>query len=178
MNEILINDELFKKTTISTYYASNKGRVANITFNDSNDMTAFKVIKQDISSAGYCRVPLKVKPGVEKKFLVHRLVYETFIGPLHDNVVDHIDSNKENNKPENLRSCTQKDNIAFAIEKNNFNGNKKFIIIKEKATGEVIRFNSLKEMNMFLGYGESYTKGMKSTKTAKFKNKYELLDTK
>lgn len=178
MDEILINNELFKKTAISTYYVSTKGRVANISFDNLNNITNFKIIKQEVSSAGYCRVPLKVKPGVEKKFLVHRLVYETFVETLYDNVIDHIDSNKTNNDINNLRSCTQKDNIAFAIEKGNFKGNKKFVIIKEKSTGNILKFNSLKEMNLFLGYGESCEKGIKTTKTVKFKNKYELLDTK
>lgn len=178
MNEIIINNELFKETNISTYFASNNGRIAKIAFNEDNDIISFKIIKQEISSSGYCRAPLKIEKGVEKKFLVHRLIFETFNGPLYDNVIDHIDSNKQNNKLNNLRSCSQKDNIAFAIENNNFKGNRKFIIIKEKDTGEIHYFDSLMDMNKFLGYSETYTKGIKSTTTAKFKNKYDLLDTK
>lgn len=178
MNELKINNELFKKTNISTYFASDHGRIANIKFDDNDNVISFKIIKQDISSSGYCRVPLKIEKGIEKKILVHRLVFETFNGLLQDNVIDHIDSNKQNNKLNNLRSCSQKDNINFAIESNNFKGNSKFIIIKEKSTNKVFAFDSIKEMNLFLGYSDSYTKGMKSTQTSKFKKKYELLDTK
>ena len=67
MNELKINNELFKKTNISTYFASDHGRIANIKFDDNDNVISFKIIKQDISSSGYCRVPLKIEKGIEIK---------------------------------------------------------------------------------------------------------------
>ena len=178
MEQIKINDEIFKKTKINNYYASENGKVANIRFVD-DELEYFKNIKHDISSSGYCRVPLKTEKGVEKKFLVHRLIYETFIGDIPEGyVIDHIDSDSTNNSINNLRVCTQKDNINYAIDKGDFLGNSKFIYIKELETNNILEFKSLKEMNLFLGYGENYTKGMKSTKTKKFREKYEIIDVK
>ena len=50
--------------------------------------------------------------GELQRFLVHRLVYQTFIGEIDENmVIDHIDRNKLNNKLENLRMITQCENV-------------------------------------------------------------------
>lgn len=62
---------------------------------------------------GYCRVMLS-KYGVSKRFLVHRLVAAAFI-PNPDNkpCVDHINRNRSDNRVENLRWCTHKENNNF-----------------------------------------------------------------
>lgn len=46
-------------------------------------------------------------------FVVHQIVATAFLGekPTKDHVVDHIDTNKRNNRPENLRWVTRLDNI-------------------------------------------------------------------
>lgn len=41
-----------------------------------------------------------------KKYLVHRLVADAFIGNVDGKIVDHVDRNKLNNKVDNLRFCT------------------------------------------------------------------------
>lgn len=51
------------------------------------------------NSRGYKRVQYN-----EKRYLIHRLVAETFLdNPNNYSTVDHIDRNKENNNVENLR---------------------------------------------------------------------------
>lgn len=51
----------------------------------------------------------------KKTFLVHRLVYETFVGPIgKDLIVRHRDDNPHNNTVENLVLGTGKDNAADA----------------------------------------------------------------
>jgi hypothetical protein len=45
------------------------------------------------------------------KFLEHRIIYQMMIGPLsHEVVVDHIDRDPTNNRPENLRACSHSQN--------------------------------------------------------------------
>lgn len=64
---------------------------------------------------GYLRLNLKNNIG-EKKFLVHRLIAETFIlNPLNKPQVNHIDSNKSNNSVENLEWITNKENREHAL---------------------------------------------------------------
>jgi hypothetical protein len=59
--------------------------------------------------------------GIKHLVFVHRLVYETFKGPIPNGMeIDHFDTNKENNRLENLILCTHKENM------NNPNTVKKF----------------------------------------------------
>ena len=43
---------------------------------------------------------------------LHRIIYETFIDPLGDLFVDHIDHDKTNNRLDNLRAATKSQNAA------------------------------------------------------------------
>lgn len=46
---------------------------------------------------------------------IHRIVATAFLGeaPTKEHVVDHIDTNKQNNRPENLRWVTRLENILL-----------------------------------------------------------------
>ena len=83
-----------------------------------------KIIKGEITSGGYCRVHISHN-GVEYKFLVHRLVAETFIpNPKRLPEVNHIDGNKQNNSVDNLEWCTRSQNTSHAFKTGlrNYNG--------------------------------------------------------
>lgn len=65
-----------------------------------------KILKLKIDENNYSCI------GFNKKmFKVHRLVYDTFIGIKNeDNVIDHIDRNKQNNNLNNLREISKSEN--------------------------------------------------------------------
>lgn len=76
----------------------------------NNDM----VLKQNLNSSGYKYVSLKLKNKRRwKKCFVHRLVAYGFVKKEKDdyNEVDHIDTNKTNNKYTNLRWTDRKSNM-------------------------------------------------------------------
>ena len=70
--------------------------------------TGFREVKPGLNNCGYRLVNLS---GIRIPKLVHRLVAEAFIpNPLGLRDVDHIDGNKTNNRVENLRWVSHKEN--------------------------------------------------------------------
>lgn len=84
-----------------------------------------KVLKPGINTKGYLQVQL-CKDEKRKLFLVHRIVAEHFIPRLNEeqDVINHIDGNKQNNNVENLEWCTQEQNVQHAIKNKLFDPQK------------------------------------------------------
>lgn len=85
--------------------------------------------------------------GIQSIITVHRLIAEAFIpNPKNKPCIDHINTVKDDNRIENLRWCTQQENMNNPItyERVN-NAKKKSIAGFDKNGNEVCRFNSLKE---------------------------------
>lgn len=62
---------------------------------------------------GYLRIEIN-----KKAYSIHRLVYETFVGPIPQNmVIDHINGIKDDNRLENLRCISQSENAINAQKK-------------------------------------------------------------
>ena len=70
-------------------------------------------MKLDKEEKGYIRFSVRVCRQF-KHFAVHRLVALAFIpNPLSKPQVDHIDGNKNNNRADNLRWCTNRENAYW-----------------------------------------------------------------
>lgn len=92
------------------YQVSNLGRVRSLRFKKVR-------ILKPWGSHGYKHIELCVN---NSRFVtgVHRLVAEAFIPNIGGyDCVDHIDTNKENNKASNLRWCSHKENSNNEITK-------------------------------------------------------------
>ena len=84
-----------------------------------------KVLKPGINTKGYLQVQL-CKDEKRKLFLVHSIVAEHFIPRVNEeqDVINHIDGNKQNNNVENLEWCTQEQNVQYAIKNKLFDPQK------------------------------------------------------
>lgn len=169
IKEILYNNKIYKHTGIRFYYISEEGEII------SNYRGNPKVITPFVTE-GYLRIELKYEAGKAKKFLVHRLVYQAFVGELKEGlVIDHIDGNRSNNHHTNLRLCTQKENIQNALRHNFGNNNAKKIVVKDKHTNDILKFDKIKDLIEFTGIPIANGSLTKLKNHNRFKSKYEIV---
>lgn len=96
------------------YQVSNFGRVKNV----NRD----KILSTRYDEKGYCTSNL-FKNGYGKNFRNHRLVYESFIGEIPQELeIDHINTIRSDNRVENLRVVTHKENMNNPITIVNMSG--------------------------------------------------------
>lgn len=73
-------------------------------------------MKPNLDKKGYCRVHVSSGRKNQKFLSVHRLVYETFIGKIPEGLeIDHINAIRSDNRLENLRVVTHKENANNPI---------------------------------------------------------------
>lgn len=112
------------------YQVSNLGRVKSLRYKRGKQE---KILDGWISKEGYRKVSF-YKDNKRKDYLVHRLVAESFIpNPNNKPFIDHIDTNRTNNKIDNLRWATQKENCNNVISKKNYVDSSKQLYISGKS---------------------------------------------
>lgn len=102
------------------YECSSLGNVRSSNYNHTNKP---KLLKQELCKNGGLRVTLY--KHTKTRFLVHRLVAQAFI-PNPDNLpeIDHISTDRTDNKIENLRWATRKSNMNNPLTRNNLSTSK------------------------------------------------------
>lgn len=104
------------------YQVSNYGRVKSLSYRQTGQE---RVMRLWFDARGYLRVAL-YKGDERKYYTVHRLVAQAFI-PNTDNkpCVDHISTDKTDNRVENLRWVTLKENSNNLLTKKRLIGNQR-----------------------------------------------------
>ena len=96
------------------YQVSNIGRVKS--FYSLGE----RLLTPSSNKSGYMYVVL-TKDGVRKSCKVHTLVARAFLpNPENKPVVHHKDSNRSNNRVENLQWVTHQENTAYAVQKGSY----------------------------------------------------------
>lgn len=109
-----------------------------------------RILKKYITKAGYERVGLYLQ-NRQKQHLVHRLVALAFIlNPNDFPEVNHKDTNKINNRVENLEWATRSMNIKHTYETGR-KGNNKRAVWRRDSKGEVTYFDSITEAAEVVG---------------------------
>lgn len=97
------------------YEVSDLGRVRSLPrvvrgYANSERRLKLKVLAAAVGNCGYRQVNLHME-GIESKLLVHRLVAETFIRPMHaGEECNHLDFNRLNNDASNLEITSRSGN--------------------------------------------------------------------
>lgn len=111
-----------------------------------------RIVKLGVDNKGYFRYPFS-KNGVTTTKKIHRVVAEAFLGDIYDKEVDHINTIRTDNRVENLRIVTSKENCNNPLTKvkNAIGHFKPVRCIKQDGT--VVEFSSITEAENN-GYGK------------------------
>ena len=155
------------------YEVSNLGNVRSVDrhvmYGNHYHLLKGKPIKSFPNSRGYLRINLS-KNNKVKQYPVHRLVANAFIpNPKNLPCIDHINTIRDDNRVENLRWCSQKENMnnpisrkrliegirrsitPERIEKANIAKRPYDYITGKGRNGEPLHFRSVKEAAEYLG---------------------------
>ena len=142
------------------YQVNEYGVVKSLARKKGTVLAKEKILKTDLSSAGYLRVTLS-KENVTKRYLLHRLVYETFIGEIPPKMtIHHIDEDKTNNHINNLLVCTSRQNNHFSRVVKGYKLFKKDV--------DFIRSNNLTAKQVVEKYGISHRHALRVIKNERW----------
>jgi len=95
------------------YEVSNLGRIKSLNYRSVTGVKKILIPYTDKNNHWYHKYTLVNKDGNVVTKLVHWLVMEAFIGQRDGKFIDHIDGNGSNNRLDNLRYCTHRENLTF-----------------------------------------------------------------
>lgn len=123
MEEIIFENEIAYKTKYDGYYVTKSGKV--ITTKVKGGQGRINIFQPrehcyKVDKDGYLEVCLSFIENnrhIRKYYRVHRLVYETLMGDIPQELtIDHIDANPQNNSIENLQILTRENNTKKALK--------------------------------------------------------------
>jgi anti-sigma28 factor (negative regulator of flagellin synthesis) len=113
MDKTTVKNNLIKMALASgSYKVDELGNIWTLYGKNNQKQLSWRLLGKTIQSNGYINVTIR-----NVKFRYHSVVYQALIGDLIPGfVINHKDSNKKNNHPDNLEQITQQDNISHMRE--------------------------------------------------------------
>lgn len=99
-----LKNEIWKPFRDTIYEISNMGRIRNT-------KTGYVTFGSPNKNSGYIRWTYQDDSNGRKEIQAHRAVYEVFHPDEEIKVINHIDSNRGNNRLSNLENISQQDNV-------------------------------------------------------------------
>jgi hypothetical protein len=144
----------FKMHEAINYFVSTEGRFASVKKNSKGNWIV-KILTPYLNYGDYQRIETKILKH-RTSYSLHRVVLSTFNPhPNQDNLqVNHKDSNKHNNRLENLEWCTPKENAKHAKEHKLYSKRKR--VYQYDLDGNFIaEYNSMAEAHKVLNITHS-----------------------
>ena len=132
------------------YLVSTYGRVMSLNYGNTGNV---RILKQSVKAGHYLKVTLRDRDGNPKTFRVHRLVAEAFLPkPKPEQTqVDHINGIKTDNRKENLRWSSPRENTNNPATKGNYhNRYHKEGEFERRSAGQKLRFQHPEERERIL----------------------------
>ena len=108
-NLLKIMEEIFVKIKgYEGYEVSNTGKIKSLKTN--------RLLTPQKNNCGYLYILLTDSNKKVKINLIHRLVFDSFVGITEGFEINHLDENKENNRLDNLEWMTLEENLQHASE--------------------------------------------------------------
>lgn len=172
MNKIIyIQGKTFKQFRDTKYYCDDSGNI----YSDFSQKI-LKPLLRGKDKKQYYYIDINFGNG-QKHYPIHKIVYETWIGSIDNNLqVLHKDDNQLNNNINNLYLGDQKENILDCLENNHRMGNTWILTIYDKNKKETITFCPAKNFIKYSGHS-CQNGGVKRMFTRNwFKQRYEIID--
>lgn len=108
--------DLNETASFPGYQVSSEGRVRSFRDFHGNVTDEYRILTPRINKDGYYELTVYTEDRQKKTKRVHKLVANAFMGRNHELVIDHKDTNKLNNRIDNLRYVTCELNSTLAKE--------------------------------------------------------------
>ena len=102
----------------------------------------------------------------DKTLLAHRLAWYLMKGKMPDNMIDHIDRNKSNNKLDNLRVVTPKENALNCARVDNAK------CVEQQPNGRWRSYYQYKGKKKHLGVFDTENEAIEKSKHARLNNRH------
>ena len=152
MDILFINDKTFKKFRDTKYYCDENG---NIYSDYSHKM--LKHLYRKNGNKKYAYIDINFKDGKGQVHMpIHRIVYETWIGNISDEMfVLHKDDDSLNNNINNLYLGNQKQNISDCIKNEHRVGNVWVFTVYDSEKDETLTFCPASDFIKYCGHSSA-----------------------